>query len=119
MLTGECFYYVLIIVLGVIFIIHGSGNFIGFGYKTDTHTQYITNQTTNFNQKSSDAYNQKITSVTDSKNTNINYFALVEIIIGLIFLFKAVGISRVISLKLDPEIGDKPDKSDKPDDKTI
>jgi hypothetical protein len=110
-INKKVFYHVLIIVFGIIFIIHGSGNFIDFDYKTETKTQYIANNTSITNQTSYDTTNQKIVSVTDSRNNNVNYFALIEIIIGLVFLIKAIDISRMISSKLDSETNETIDKT--------
>ena len=92
--SKRLFYHVLIIAFGLIFIIHGSGNFIDFEYKTDTKTEYFTDETTFTNKTTLDKTNQEKVTVTHSKNTIINYFALVEIIIGIILLVKATDISK-------------------------
>lgn len=99
-------YHVLIIAFGLIFIIHGSGNFIDIKYKVDTKTEYFSDQTAFINI---DKTNQEKVTVQHSKNTNVNYFALIEIIIGIIFLAKATNISENFSRKQDSGANDKTD----------
>lgn len=109
-INKQVLYHVIIIIFGFTFIIYGAGNFINYSHKTDTKTEYISNDTTASNQ-TPNITNEKITSVTVSKVNQVNYFALIEIIIGIILLFRAIEISKLISSKLDYKTDELTDKT--------
>lgn len=99
-------YHMIIIVFGFLTIIHGAGNFIEFNYKTDTKTEYTTNNVSHDNQSPNITSQEKV-SVTNSKSKNINYFALVEIIFGIILLIKATQIAKQLERNFDSKQTDE------------
>jgi phosphate/sulfate permease len=97
-------FHMIIIVFGFLTIIHGAGNFIEFNYKTDTKTEYTTNNVSHDNQSPNITSQEKV-AVTNSKSKNINYFALVEIIFGIILLIKATQIAKQLERNFDSKTG--------------
>ncbi|MBU2950907.1 hypothetical protein KO493_09370 [Tamlana agarivorans] len=93
-------YHMIIIVFGFMTIMHGAGNFIMFNYNTDTKTEYTTNNVSTNNQSK-----QEKVIVTNSKSKNINYFALIEIILGIILLSKARGIAKKTERSFESKTG--------------
>ncbi len=96
-------YKLVIIVFAFIAILNGANNFLTYNYNTNTNTEYITNNT-NLNQPAAIANQQKVTT-TQSKAKNVNYFALAEIIIGIILLSKVKKYAGKIELIFsEPEL---------------
>jgi len=93
-------YHMIIIVFGFMTIMHGAGNFIMFNYKTDSKTEYTTNNVSPNNQSK-----QEKVFVTNSKSKNINYFALIEIILGIILLSKATEIAKKTERTFESKTG--------------
>lgn len=97
-------YHMIMIVFGCTIIMHGAGNFLEINYKTDTKTEYTTNNVSTNDQSPKTTKQEKVF-VTNSKSKNINYFALIEIIVGIILLAKATDIAkktaRTFDLKTD------------------
>jgi hypothetical protein len=93
-------YHMIIIVFGFMIIIHGAGNFLDFNYKTDTKTEYVTNNVSTDNLAPNNTKQEKVI-VTDYKSKNINFFALIEVILGIIFLIKATEIAKKIERNFD------------------
>ena len=102
-LNKSVIYHLLVLVFGCFIIIHGSGNFIEFNYKTDTKTEYTINNASFDNQRP-DQRRQENTIVTNSKTKNINYFALIELILGIVLLVKASEIARKLEKNFDSKI---------------
>ncbi len=94
-LDKHLLYHIVMIVFGFMIIMHGSGNFLEFNLKTDTKTEYITKNISNKNQSPNISKEEKVF-VTHSKSKNINYFALIEIVFGVVLLTKAADISKKI-----------------------
>ncbi|HTO16347.1 MAG TPA: hypothetical protein VLZ83_11280 [Edaphocola sp.] len=99
-------YHVIIIVFGFITIIHGAGNFVEYNYQTDTKTEYTTKNVSTNNQSPSNT-NQKKIIVTNTTSKNINYFALIEIILGIILLTKATEIAKKVERNFDSKQTDE------------
>lgn len=93
-------YHMIIIVFGFMITIHGAGNFIEFNYKTDTKTENTTNHVSSDNQQPNSTKQEKVF-VTNSKSKNINYFALIEIILGIVLLTKATEIAMKVERNFD------------------
>lgn len=85
-------------------IIHGAGNFLAFTYNTDTKTEYTTNNVSTNNQSPNTTSQEKVF-VTNSKSKKINYFALIEIILGIILLTKATEFAKKTERIFDSEAG--------------
>jgi hypothetical protein len=88
-------YHMIIIVFGFMTIIHGTGNFIMFSYKKNTETEYITK-----NQ-----LEQEKVIVTNSTKKDVNYFALIEIILGIFILSNATAIAKKTEKSLKSDTG--------------
>lgn len=97
-------YHMIIIVFGFMLIIHGAGNFLEFNYNTDTKTEYTTNNISTNNQLPNTTRQEKVF-VTNSKSKNINYFALIEIILGIILLTKATEFAKKTERTFDSKAG--------------
>jgi len=78
-------YHVLVIVLGVLLLISGTGDFISYDYKTDTKTEML----------------NSVVNITKSTNIHVNYFALLEIAAGFFLLLRADKISSRLNEKLN------------------
>ncbi len=97
-------YHMIVIVFGFLLIIHGAGNFIEVNYKTDTKTEYTVNNVLTYNQSPNTARQNKIFE-TNSTSKNINYFSLIEIMMGIILLTQATEIAKKIERKFDSQTG--------------
>jgi hypothetical protein len=93
-------YHLIVIVFGLLAVIHGAGNFLEHNYKTDTQTEYIKSADSAHNHSADPAGQEKVV-VTNSKTTNINYFALIEILLGIILLAKATDFAKKIEKNFD------------------
>lgn len=99
----QVLYHMIIIVFGFVVLLHGTGNFIEVNYKTDTKMEYNTNNVSYGNQ--TPVAKQEMIYVTNSKSKNVNYFALIEIFLGIILLTKATAISKKIENNFDSNTG--------------
>jgi len=97
------FYYIIVITFGFMIITHGTGNFLHVNYKTNTITEHTKISSATSNQ-TPNIINEKKVSVTNSKSKNVNYFALIEILFGIILISKASDISRQIEKRLDSKM---------------
>lgn len=82
---SKMIYHVLVIVLGVLLLMNGAGDFITYDYKTDSKTEMINN----------------VVNVTKSTNIHANYFALIEIAAGFLLLLRAEKISSRLYEKIN------------------
>lgn len=90
--------FALVIFLGVFVLIHGTGNFINTSYNSSTNTHYTTNNSQSGAKKTS----EKITE-NKSSSTTVNYFSLVEIVLGGLVLVKSSRMASFLEAKLDDE----------------
>ncbi len=80
-------YRLVVIVFAFVVILSGANNFISYTYNTNINTEYVTNNTNNFNQSQEFNNEQRVTT-TKTNSKHVNYFALAEIILGVILLVK-------------------------------
>ncbi|MFA9390339.1 MAG: hypothetical protein ACERKD_11045 [Prolixibacteraceae bacterium] len=99
------FYRLIIISFGVLIILHGAVNFLVYDYKTDTKTEYNTTNTTTNQQIPQTSKNEKLI-ITKTTNKKFNYFALIELIFGIVLLSK----TTVFSVKLYPYLNSDAEK---------
>ncbi len=97
---GKAIYRLVIIVFAFLVILNGANNFISYTY--NTNTEYVTNN--NFNQSQGGNNEQRVT-VTKTNSKHVNYFALVEIILGVILLVKVKKYAQKLEQTCsDPEL---------------
>lgn len=97
-------YHIIVLSFGIMFIIYGSSSFLSFDYKTDTKTTHIQNKKYDEDKKEHNVDGSDTVSTTYSKNKKVNYFALIEIIMGIVLLTRASDISRKIERNFDSKI---------------
>ncbi len=83
----QTIYRLVVIVFAFVVILSGANNFISYTYNTNINTEYVTNNTNNFNQSQGFNNEQRVTT-TKTNSKHVNYFALAEIILGVILLVK-------------------------------
>ncbi len=98
----QAIYRLVIIVFAFLVILNGANNFISYTYNTNTNTEYVTNN--NFNQSQGLNNEQRVT-VTKTNSKHVNYFALAEIILGVILLVKVKKYAQKLEQTCsDPEL---------------
>ncbi len=98
----QAIYRLVIIVFAFLVILNGANNFISYTYNTNTNTEYVTNN--NFNQSQGLNNEQRVT-VTKTNSKHVNYFALAEIILGVILLVKEKKYAQKLEQTCsDPEL---------------
>jgi len=92
-------YHILILCAGVLIVINGLTNFLTFDYKTETKTEL----TSPHNNSAGTFENKEYLTQTESKTKHVNFFAFIEIIIGMIFLAKSDVITEWALAKFSEE----------------
>lgn len=87
-------YHILVLSFGVFLLANGANGFLSVDIKADTKTEML--QAVNNIGNS-----PNVVSVIESKNYKINYFALIEMLIGLYLLVKSRSISGIIMGRFD------------------
>jgi len=87
-------YHILVLSFGVFLLANGANGFLSVDIKADTKTEML--QAVNNIGNS-----PNVVSVIESKNYNINFFALIELLIGLYLLVKSRSISGKIMGRFD------------------
>ncbi len=101
----KAIYRLVIIVFAFLVILNGANNFISYTYNTNTNTEYVTNN--NFNQSQGGNNEQRVT-VTKTNSKHVNYFALAEIILGVILLVKVKKYAQKLEQTCsDPELSNE------------
>jgi uncharacterized membrane protein YidH (DUF202 family) len=93
-------YHVFILAFGILVLMHGAGNFLKYDYKMDTKTEITTNNDLTATQGGNVTKHHK-TSTTNSKNKSVNYFAFIEIILGVVMLAKSTELATRIEKNFD------------------
>ena len=91
-------YHILILCAGVLIVMNGLTNFLSFDYKTEEKTEI-----TSPNNSAHAFENRQQLTLLESKTKHLNFFAFIEIIIGMIFLTKADVITEWILAKYSRE----------------
>jgi hypothetical protein len=94
-------YHIMVLSFGFMFILYGSSCFLSFDYKTDTKTTHVQNKKYDEGKKEHNVDGSDTITTTNSKNKKVNYFALIEIIMGIVLLTKATDISRKVERNFD------------------
>lgn len=76
---------VAVFIAAILLLINGLNGFVTYDYKTDT------NQTSAFNQQTNSFENS--TSQVNSQTKHVNYFSMIQILMGLIFIIKGSSVS--------------------------
>jgi len=79
------FFDVAVFIAGILMLINGLNGFVTYNYKTDT------NQTSTFNQQSNSF--QNATTQVNSQTKTVNYFSMILIFFGIVFIVKGPNIS--------------------------
>jgi hypothetical protein len=88
-LDSYLLFHVLVLVSAVCVFINGCNHFMVYNYNTDTHNEIAAFPT------SSGQFQNK-TSVNNTESKNVNYLALIEIVIGVFVFLKAPQISDLL-----------------------
>lgn len=90
-------YHILVLSFGVFLLANGANGFLNVDIKADTKTEMLQAMNNIGNSPN-------VVSVIESKNYKINYFALIEMLIGLYLLVKSRSISGRIMGRFDSSI---------------
>lgn len=74
-----------VFIAGILLLIYGLSSFVTYDYKTDT------NQTSTFNQQTNSF--QNATTQINSQTKHVNYFSIIQILLGVFFIIKGSSVS--------------------------
>lgn len=90
-LESPAFYRVIILIAGFVLIIHGAGNAFSVSYSWNTNYKNGIQQVGQ-NQMGNNSNTRMVTTTTNNK-MDVNYFSMIEIVLGILFLvqWRSIG----------------------------